>query len=116
MDCELGTTNVAVLRSPFSAASSLSLPRFTSEFRGLAAGSCPVGRLQRLRRLAAKLGRGKPPCSIAADKFGLDHRDLHRAAKKVPGLREAHLRAWGESWGAAFPEMWEHHLEGLRKC
>ncbi len=53
---------------------------------------------------------------IAADKCGLDHRDVHRAAKKVPGLREAHLRAWGESWGSAFPEMWEHHLEGLRKC
>ena len=53
---------------------------------------------------------------IAADKCGLDHRDVHRAAKKVPGLREAHLRAWGESWGAALPEMWEHHLQGLRKC
>ena len=59
---------------------------------------------------------GKPPCSIAADKFGLDDRDVHRAAKRVPGLLEAHLRAWGEWWGAALPKMWEHHLEGLRKC
>ena len=49
----------------------------------------------------------------AAKAEGVDYRELHRNAGTVPGLREAHLRAWRASWGEAFPELWEHHLARL---
>ena len=47
----------------------------------------------------------------AAEANGVDWRELHRNAKTVPGLREAHLRTWRDWWGDAFPTMWKHHLE-----
>jgi hypothetical protein len=49
----------------------------------------------------------------AAEIHGARWRDLHRAAATVPGLREAHLRAWRASWGDSFPEVWQRHIEGI---
>ena len=42
---------------------------------------------------------------------GVDWRGLHRNAKSVPGLPEAHLRAWRDWWGKSFPTLWKHHFE-----
>ena len=49
----------------------------------------------------------------AARVAGVGFRELHRNALSVPGLREAHLRAWHGSWGPDFPPEWRQHLEGL---
>ena len=49
----------------------------------------------------------------AAEIHGARWRDLHRAASTVPGLREAHLRAWRASWGDSFPEVWRRHIDGI---
>ncbi len=57
------------------------------------------------------LGKDGGSYRIAAWSNGVDHRELHRNAKTVPGLREAHLRTWRDWWGDAFPTMWKHHLE-----
>ena len=38
---------------------------------------------------------------------------MARAAKTVPGLEEAHLRAWRASWGEQFPTMWQQHIRHL---
>ncbi len=46
----------------------------------------------------------------AAERAGVDYRDLHKNAKTVPGLRELHLEEWERSLGPAFPKMWRHHL------
>ena len=46
----------------------------------------------------------------AAGAHGARWRDLHRAARTVPGLCEAHLRAWCGSWGSGFPAVWRQHL------
>ena len=46
----------------------------------------------------------------AAEAHGARWRDVHRAAGTVPGLREAHLRAWCGSWGPSFPTVWRRHL------
>jgi hypothetical protein len=52
----------------------------------------------------------------AAELAGVDYRELHRNAKTVKELREAHLRAWRDSWGRAFPSMWRRHLAPLDKA
>ena len=49
----------------------------------------------------------------AAAAEGVDHSYLWRAAGSIRGIREAHLRAWQESWGDRFPQVWEQHLEKL---
>jgi hypothetical protein len=49
----------------------------------------------------------------AAEAEGIDHADVYKAAKSIPGLREAHLKAWRESWGPAFPKVWRQHLERI---
>lgn len=52
----------------------------------------------------------------AADRAGVDHRDLHHNAKTVPGLVDLHLKEWERSLGPAFPQMWRHHLERREKA
>jgi hypothetical protein len=49
----------------------------------------------------------------AARTENIDHADVFRAAKSIPGLRDAHLRAWRDRWGAAFPSTWRQHLERI---
>ena len=49
----------------------------------------------------------------AARAEGIDHADVYKAAKTIPGFREAHLKAWRESWGPAFPRVWRQHLERI---
>lgn len=49
----------------------------------------------------------------AAAAEGIDHAYLWRAARTIPGLCEAHLRAWRASWGNEFPPEWQHHLSRL---
>jgi len=49
----------------------------------------------------------------AASAAGIDHADLFRAARSVPGLRGAHLSAWRSGWGVDFPAMWQRHVERL---
>ena len=51
----------------------------------------------------------------AAEAHGVRWRDLHRAARTVPGLREAHLRAWQRSWGQTVPSVWRQHLQGVEE-
>lgn len=46
----------------------------------------------------------------AAEAEGVGFRELHRNAATVPGLRAAHLVAWREHWGRAFPAVWRHHV------
>ncbi len=43
----------------------------------------------------------------------VDHSYLWRAAGSIEGFREAHLRAWRESWGDEFPPEWRQHLAAL---
>ncbi len=47
----------------------------------------------------------------AAEAERVDWRDLHANAKRVRGLVEAHLVAWRQRWGEAFPSMWNRHLK-----
>jgi len=49
----------------------------------------------------------------AAAAEGIDHADLWKAARSIPGLRDAHLRAWRASWGDEFPPEWQQHLKRL---
>ena len=49
----------------------------------------------------------------AAAAEGVDPSYLWRATGSIGGMREAHLRAWQESWGDRFPQVWEQHLEKL---
>jgi hypothetical protein len=47
---------------------------------------------------------------VAATAEGVGWRELHRNAATVAGLKAAHLEAWRESWGRAFPAVWRHHV------
>jgi hypothetical protein len=49
----------------------------------------------------------------AAAAEGIDHSDVHRSAKSVPGLIEAHLAAWRDGWSEAFPAVWRRHLKRI---
>jgi len=49
----------------------------------------------------------------AAEAERVDHAYLWRAAGSIGGLREAHLRAWRDRWGAEFPPEWRQHLAAL---
>ncbi len=51
----------------------------------------------------------------AAAAEGVDHSYLWRAAGSIEGFREAHLRAWRDSWSDAdWPPEWQHHLRPIR--
>lgn len=49
----------------------------------------------------------------AATAEGVGYRELHRNAATVEGLRDAHLKAWRDGWGRAFPAQWRHHVAHL---
>ena len=49
----------------------------------------------------------------AAEGEGVGYRELHRNASTVTGLRDAHLIAWRDDWGADFPPTWRHHVRDL---
>ena len=49
--------------------------------------------------------------AATAERVG--HRELHRNAGTVAGLRLAHKRAWRDEWGEAFPAVWQHHVRDL---
>ena len=51
----------------------------------------------------------------AATAEGVDHSYLWRAAGSIPGLRDAHLRAWSAKWGNELPVEWRHHLNRLEE-
>ena len=44
---------------------------------------------------------------------GVGYRELHRNAATVAGLKAAHLQAWREGWGKAFPAVWQQHVRDL---
>ena len=49
----------------------------------------------------------------AARAENIDHADVWKAAKSIDGLREAHLRAWHDGYGEAFPSVWRQHVKQL---
>ncbi len=54
----------------------------------------------------------------AAEKAGVEYRQVHRNAGTVAGLREAHLLAWRDDWEkyGGLPEMWRQHLKRLEEA
>jgi hypothetical protein len=57
----------------------------------------------------------------AAELAGLrSHQDVARAAKTIPGLEEAHLRAWKAAWekqfGEPLPALWQQHVRRLEEA
>jgi hypothetical protein len=63
----------------------------------------------RMKRALMRVFEGESYRS-AAEAEGIDHADVFKAARSIPGLRESHLRAWRDGWGEAFPSAWRHHL------
>ena len=65
----------------------------------------------RMKRALKRLLEGQSyRWAAQSERVGL-WRDLHANAKRVRGLVEAHLVAWRQRWGEAFPSMWNRHLK-----
>ncbi len=67
---------------------------------------------QRMKRALCRVLNGES-YRIAATCERVGFRELHRNAATIPGLREAHLIAWRDDWGADFPPTWRQHLRDL---
>lgn len=65
-----------------------------------------------MKRALVRLLEGASYRQAAAGE-GVGFRELHRNAATVNGLRAAHLRAWRDRWGGAFPSVWRHHVREL---
>ena len=70
-------------------------------------------RMQRALRLVLEGASYRYAAELAGLK---SHQDVARAAKTIPGLEEAHLRAWRAAWEQLrepLPALWRHHFKRL---
>lgn len=68
-----------------------------------------------MKRALGRVLEGESYRAAAAGE-GVGWRELHRNAATVPGLKAAHLEAWRESWGRAFPAVWRRHVANLTEA
>ena len=56
--------------------------------------------------MACRMGR-RPKASASTPAIFKDH------VATVDDIRAAHLQAWRDGWGPAFPSVWQHHVREL---